>query len=332
MRKLIGMVALALSASSVSVNALESRNICIFDPVGSSGPMFKLMEDYKQFAIPEGIEVKLHAYTDEKIASDDFKAGQCDGVVLTGARARPFSKFASTIEAIGAVPDDTVMRNVVNLISSPKGAKYMKNDRYEVGGVMPAGAVYLFVNDRSIDPVEEMSGKKIATLDYDQPSIKMVNHVGAAVVPSNSANFSGKFNNGSVDIAYAPALAYKPLEMYKGLGTAGGILRYNLAYLDFQLVMHADRFPEGYGQKSRQYVASMFDRMLKQIEDNTAEIDDKYWIDLPEAVKKRYDAMLRAVRVELREEGVYDGTMLRLLKGLRCKENPAEAECAENLE
>ena len=330
MRKLIGMVALALSASSVS--ALETRTICIFDPVGTSGPMYKMMEDYKQFAVGEGIEIKLHAYTDEKIASDDFKAGQCDGVVMTGARARPFSKFASTIEAIGAVPDDKVMRNVVTLISSEKGAKYMKNDRYEVGGVLPAGAVYLFVDDRNIDTVEEMSGKKIATLDYDQPSIKMVNHVGAAVVPSNSANFSGKFNNGSVDIAYAPALAYKPLEMYKGLGTAGGILRYNLAYLDFQLVMHADRFPEGYGQKSRQYVASMFDRMLKQIEDNTAEIDDKYWIDLPEAVKKRYDAMLRAVRVELRNEGVYDGTMLKLLKGLRCKEDPAAAECAENLE
>ncbi len=330
MRKLIGMVALALSASSVS--ALETRTICIFDPVGTSGPMYKMMEDYKQFAVGEGIEIKLHAYTDEKIASDDFKAGQCDGVVMTGARARPFSKFASTIEAIGAVPDDKVMRNVVTLISSEKGAKYMKNDRYEVGGVLPAGAVYLFVDDRNIDTVEEMSGKKIATLDYDQPSIKMVNHVGAAVVPSNSANFSGKFNNGSVDIAYAPALAYKPLEMYKGLGTQGGILRYNLAYLDFQLVMHADRFPEGYGQKSRQYVASMFDRMLKQIEDNTAEIDDKYWIDLPEAVKKRYDAMLRAVRVELRNEGVYDGTMLKLLKGLRCKEDPAAAECAENLE
>ena len=330
MRKLIGMVALALSASSVS--ALESKNICIYDPVGSSGPMFKLMEDYKQFAVGEGIEVKLHAYTDEKIASDDFKAGQCDGVVLTGARARPFSKFASTIEAIGAVPNDKVMRNVVNLISSPKGAKYMKNDRYEVGGVMPAGAVYLFVDDRSIDTVEEMSGKKIATLDYDAPSIKMVNHVGAAVVPSNSANFSGKFNNGSVDIAYAPALAYKPLEMYKGLGTEGGIIRYSLAYLDFQLVLHTSSFNEEYGQKSRQFVAGMFDRLLKMIEDNTAEIDAKYWIDLPEANKQRYDAMLRAVRVELRDEGVYDGTMLRLLKGLRCKENPAAAECTENLE
>lgn len=330
MRKLIGMVALALSASSVS--ALESKNICIFDPVGSSGPMFKLMEDYKQFAVGEGIEVKLHAYTDEKIASDDFKAGQCDGVVLTGARARPFSKFASTIEAIGAVPNDKVMRNVVNLISSPKGAKYMKNDRYEVGGVMPAGAVYLFVDDRSIDTVEEMSGKKIATLDYDAPSIKMVNHVGAAVVPSNSANFSGKFNNGSVDIAYAPALAYKPLEMYKGLGTDGGIIRYNLAYLDFQLVLHTSSFSADYGQKSRQFVAGMFDRLLKMIEDNTAEIDTKYWIDLPEADKQRYDAMLRAVRVELRDSGVYDGTMLRLLKGLRCKENPAAAECTENLE
>ena len=112
---------------------------------------------------------------------------------MTGARARPFSKFASTIEAIGAVPTDEIMRQVVMTTAAPNAAKFMQTERYAVGGVIPAGAVYLFVNDRSIDTVEEMSGKKIATLDYDAPSIKMVNHVGAAVVPSNSANFSGKF-------------------------------------------------------------------------------------------------------------------------------------------
>ena len=263
MRKLLAIAAMTLAPLA---GALEERSICIYDPLGSSGPMFGLMKDYREFALAEGVNITLHAYTDEKIASDDFKAEQCDGVVMTGARARPFSKFASTIEAIGAVPDDKIMKQVVGAISAPNAAKYMKTERYEVGGVIPAGAVYLFVNDRSIDTVEEMSGKRIATLDYDKPSIKMVNHVGAAVVPSNSANFSGKFNNGSVDIAYAPAIAYKPLEMYKGLGEKGGIMRYNLAYLDFQLVLHRERFDPEYGQKSRTYVLSQFDRAIKSIQ------------------------------------------------------------------
>ncbi|HCG78078.1 MULTISPECIES: putative solute-binding protein [unclassified Thalassolituus] len=329
MRKLLAIAAMTLAPFA---SAVEQRDLCIYDPLGNSGPMFGLMKDYREFALAEGFEIKLHAYTDEKIASDDFKAEQCDGVVMTGARARPFSKFASTIEAIGAVPTDEIMRQVVMTTAAPNAAKFMQTERYAVGGVIPAGAVYLFVNDRSIDTVEEMSGKKIATLDYDAPSIKMVNHVGAAVVPSNSANFSGKFNNGSVDIAYAPAIAYKPLEMYKGLGENGAILRYNLAYLDFQLVFHREQFSDEYTQKSREFVASLFDRAIKSIKQHTEEIEDHYWLDLPEAQQKEYNEMLRQVRITLRDEGVYDGKMLRLLKNLRCKADGSAAECVENLE
>ena len=58
-----------------------------------------------------GVDFRLRAYTDEKIAIDDFKAQQCDAVLMTGARARPFNKFAATIEAIGAVPTNDIMRN-----------------------------------------------------------------------------------------------------------------------------------------------------------------------------------------------------------------------------
>lgn len=103
MRKLLAIAAMTLAPLA---GAVEDRNVCIYDPLGSSGPMFGLMKDYREFALVEGYNMKLHAYTDEKIASDDFKAEQCDAVVMTGARARPFSKFASTIEAIGAVPND----------------------------------------------------------------------------------------------------------------------------------------------------------------------------------------------------------------------------------
>ena len=208
----------------------------------------------------------------------------------------------------------------------------MTEGRYEVGGILPAGPIYLFVRDRSVDSVEELSGKRIATFEYDEPSIKLVNHVGASVVPANSANFSGKFNNGSVDAAYAPAVAYKPLEMYKGLGNKGGIMRFNLAYLDFQIILHKDRFPEGFGQKSRQKVAASFDRMLGYIEQDTSGIDKKYWMDLADADQNKYNQMLRNVRIDLREEGVYHPVMLRLMRKLRCAEDPAAAECVEKLE
>lgn len=311
---------------------LPKLSICVFDPLGANGTLFNTMKDYRNVAFEWGADVEPRAYTDEKIAVDDFKAGQCDAALVTGARARPFNKFAATIEAIGAISDEKMLRKLLATISSPKAAKYMREGQYEVAGIMPAGPIYLFTRDKTIDTVEELSGKRIATIDYDQPSIFLVNHIGASMVPSNSANFSGKFNNGSVDVAYAPAVAYKPLELYKGLQDNGGILRFVLAYMDFQILIRADKFPEGFAQKSRTTVATYFDRVNEFVKKETQEIDPKYWIDLSDDAKQQYGGMLRDVRIKLRDQGVYDGKMLKLMRKLRCKDNPAAAECAEKLE
>jgi hypothetical protein len=311
---------------------LPKLSVCVFDPLGANGPLFNVMKDYRTEALAWGADVEPRAYTDEKIAVDDFKAGQCDAVVATGARARPFNKFASTLGAIGAIPGENMLRSLLTTISSPKAAKLMREGQYEIVGIMPAGPLYLFTRDRNIDTVEELSGKRIATIDYDEPSVYLVNHVGAAMVPSNSANFSGKFNNGSVDIAYAPAIAYQPLELYKGLQDNGGILRFSLSYLDFQIIIRADKFPEGFGQKSRVKVASLFDRVNEDVVKATAEIDPKYWMELSVETTGKYNAMLRSVRIKLRDQGVYDGRMLKLMRKLRCKENPVAAECTEKLE
>lgn len=323
---------LALTGSAASWANLEKRTFCVYDPLGANGSVFGLSRDYSTAAMEWGVDLNLRAYTDEKIAIDDFKAQQCDAVLMTGARARPFNKFAATIEAIGGVPTHSVMRSLIQTISAPQAARLMEEGRYEVAGILPAGPIYLFVRDRNVDTVEELSGKRIATFEYDEPSIKLVNHVGASVVPSNSANFSGRFNNGSVDVAYAPAVAYKPLEMYKGLANNGGVVRFNLAYLDFQMIIYKDRFPAGFGQKSREKAASMFDQMMSHIDRDTAEIDQKYWIELSQENVDKYNEMLRSVRIGLRDEGVYDGRMLRLMRRVRCQETPAAAECAEQLE
>nr|WP_291829732.1 putative solute-binding protein [Marinobacter sp.] len=118
------------------------------------------------------------------------------------SRAREFNKFTGSLEAMGAVPGEQEMRLLYNALSQPQARQFLIEGPYEVAGVFPAGAIYLHTRDRSIDSVQKLQGKRIATLDYDNASVRLVRHVGASVVGSNSANFAGKFNNGSVDQAY----------------------------------------------------------------------------------------------------------------------------------
>ena len=97
------LAALILMTASVSANA-GNLNLCVYDPSGANGDAFQLMKEYRIAALGWGVDFKLKPYTDEKTAAEDFKAGQCDGVVLTGTRVRGFQKFTGTIEAMGAVP------------------------------------------------------------------------------------------------------------------------------------------------------------------------------------------------------------------------------------
>lgn len=328
----LALVSVAALAAPIAQADVLKRSLCIFDPVGASGPLFNVMKPVKPVALQWGLDLNLQAYTDEKIAAEDFKAGQCDAVLLTGTRARDFNKFTGTLEAIGAIPGDAELRMVMDTLTQPQAASLMKSGNYEVVGILPAGAIYLFLRDRRIDTVEKLQGKKIATLDYDNASLTMVRRVGASVVGSSTANFAGKFNNGSVDIAYAPAVAYTPLELYKGVEPNGGVFKYTLAQMNFQIITHADRFPADFGQKSREYAATRYNEAYELVRQAEAEIKPEYWMyPKPEDVAG-YDKLLREVRLQLRDEGTYDARALTLMRKVRCKTNPSNAECAEALE
>ena len=199
---------------------------------------------------------------------------------------------------------------------------------YEVAGVFPGGAVYLHTRDRAIDSVEKLQGKRIATLDFDTASVRMVRHVGASVVGSNSANFAGKFNNGSVDLAYAPAVAYSPLELYKGVNPNGGVFKYALAYMNFQVIIHRDRFPDDAGQMVRDQAIKRIDEAYEIIAEAEAGIPDDIWMHPPQEDVAEYDKMLRKVRLSLLEDGVYDERAISLMKAIRCRVDGSRSECA----
>ncbi|MDX1459279.1 MAG: putative solute-binding protein, partial [Marinobacter sp.] len=201
-RKSLAAMTLSLAAP---IAAAEPVKMCVFDVIGANGDVFNMVKDYALEMKSHGVDFELRPYTDEGVAVGDFNSGQCDVVAATDLRTRPFNRFTGSISAVGAIPTYDDLRTLLATLAQPKAAPLMKENGYEVLGIVPAGAGYLFVNDRSIDTAGELAGKRMATLDYQKDAIHMVNYVKATVVPSDITNFAGKFNNGSVDTAYAPA-------------------------------------------------------------------------------------------------------------------------------
>ena len=328
---------LSLSVSSIthaenSRAGIKERTFCVWDPVGSGGPIVSMVKGLIPKSLSWGVKLNIEAYTDEKVAANDFKGEACDAVLLTDVSIRDFNRFTSTYNAVGAIPSETELKTLLSTVSSPKAAKLMRQDQYEVAGIFPIGSVFIFVRDKTIDNVEHFQGQKMAVFNDDPVAANMVRRVGGSVVPSSLANFAGMFNNGSVDIIFAPAVAFNTMELYKGLEPSGGILEYPLLQTSLQIVIHHKKFPEGYGQKLRSYSLSKIDSMLNVVHTAESEIPDKYWIKISENDKAQYTDYMRNARISLRDEGYYESKALRLMRKVRCKHTPGNGECSTKVE
>lgn len=325
----------ALIASPIHAADSSKRTVCVFDPVGNNGDIANLMKDFELTARAWGTPLTIKALTDEGVIANEFKAGKCDAAVITGLRAREFNRFSSSIEAVGAVESPKVMRKALTALMSLKQQKAQKVFRkgpYEVVGIMPGGSIYAFLRDRSWDSIDKIQGKKITVMEGDKASMEMVRDSGGTPVMATTTSFAGKFNNGSVDITFSPAAAYEPLELYRGLGNKGGIVDLVFSQLTIQMLIRWDRFPSDFGVKARSASLENFDRAFEFIDKATKNIDAKYWVRINPKDIPGYQEMMRQSRISLKEKGVYDGRMLRILKKIRCKENPTAAECSDNKE
>lgn len=336
--KKIIISALSLSllglAPLASADAPIKRSACVFDIAGASGDMYNLMKDYKTMAMGQGVDLSLKPYTDEKIAGEDFKAGVCDAVMMTGIRARNFNLYSGTLAAVGAIPDYQTLKVVLKVLSSgnKKINERLTTGPNEVAGIVPMGAAYLFVNDRSMNNINALSGKKISVMGYDPHEAMMAKIAGMSPVKSDITNFAGRFNNGSVDVCFAPIAAYDALELYKGLSPDGGIVRFVLGQLVAEVLIKTDRFPAGFGQTSREWMFGQFDRAMKIIKNAEDAVDPKWWIDISDEDKKGYNELFRKSRIIIRDKGVYDADMTHLLFKIRCSIDGSRGECSSDKE
>jgi ABC-type amino acid transport substrate-binding protein len=325
-------------AAATGIKPLEKPlnvKVCIFDPVGNNGPAIQHAKDLVLQAKRWNVFLDIRAYTDERVAAEDFKAGQCDAVALSTFRAKQFNKFMGSFDAVGALQDYDQVRTAMNVLyTNPRVAPYMIEGPYQVGGIVPIGAVFVMVNDRSIDSIEKAAGKKVAVLDFDKSQAKMVQQLGAHPVPSDITNFSGKFNNGQVDIIAAPAIVFRPLELYRGMGEKGGIYRIPLVMMSASIVFRREKFLKEVPdlddkiQKIRNFAITYLDQAYALIDSVEKDIPERYWMDLNAEQKEKYFRMMREARLQLLQDGTYDPKMLGLLKKVRCKHNPESYECA----
>jgi hypothetical protein len=299
-------ILLALATSSYA------QTMCVFDPLGTQGDSYFFMKDYVVAAKQWGADITLKAYTDDQRANDDFKDKKCDGLTTIGTRARQFNSFTGTLDAVGGMPSEAVAKTAIILMANTKLASEMVNGNTEVVGVSSVGPVYPMTNDRNINNMAKMAGKTFGALSFDKPQMLISDKLDCVTVP----------------VTIATAYAFKALDLAKGMGNKGAIVRFNVAYITNQILIHPDKFPTGYGQKSRTWISGQLNNQLKSVQKVENSIDARYWIELPANDKLGYEKLFRQVRLEITNDGIYNKRMVSILKKIRCQQNPASFECS----
>lgn len=300
---------------------------CVWDPLGKAGPAEQIMREAKAVAFRWGIDLQFVIYSDERVAIDEFKVGRCDGVNMLGFRAREFNTLTGSMGAIGAIPSYEHLGVIIKSLSSPKAAKLMRVGDYEIIGIGPAGAIFMFTSDRTILLPEDFAGKRMAVLDDIPESAYLSKKHGITPVSSTIFNSFLKFNNGSVDLTAGPAIIYEPFELHKGLDPDGGIYAEPFLYISMHLVARWKALPADIPQKTRDYVLSRYKDFVEFLVKPEATIPEKYWIEIPPDLYDHWVEDFRQSRIELGEQGIYDPRTLKLMRKVRCKLSPNDAEC-----
>ncbi|MDH4395375.1 MAG: DUF6091 family protein [Limnobacter sp.] len=332
---LVGSVSNQLMQEMKPLDKPLHVKVCIFDLLGKAGPVHGLAQDLVIEARKWNLFIELQTYTNEGVAAESFKTGRCEVVAMSTLRARSYNHFMGSFDAVGALPSYAHVKTALQVLMGSDATYDLSiNGKYQVVGMAPIGAAYVMVNDRAINSIEKAAGKKVAVLDWDKSQAKMIQQLGAQPVPSDITNFAQKFNNGVVDIIAAPAVAFAPMELYRGLGTKGGVYKMPLINISGAAVINRSRLEKEVPdlddrlKKMRKFGMRYIDQAIATIVSIEKQVPNRYWMEITQSDTEKYNVMMQQARMQLTQEGVYHPKMMNILKKVRCHHNPKAAECS----
>lgn len=332
MKKRLGIIGAAFCCAMGIAHA--GQNVCVFDLLGKSGESYKLMEEWALAAKEWQADITLIPFQDEALVDRRLREGKCDAAYMTSMRARNYNKFAGSIDAIGGVTSNAIAQKAISYVLDKRNKHRMvtaqNGANYEVVGIVQIGLAYLFVRDKNLNSIEKVRGTKFAILQYDAAQKIMVESVGAQPIPSEITDFVKKFNSGQVDAIAAPAYAYKPLEIGKGVGGKGAMFTFPVVNVTGDLIARSDKFPADFGMKSRAWFLQQLPQNFAMIKRLEMGVPSKIKMNFSAEDKIKYQKILREGRLSLTKQGVYDATMMSVLKRARCTVERTNFECTLN--
>lgn len=312
-------------------------SICFFDMQGRNGEYYGRAQDLALIAKRWNIQATLKVFTEEEDAVKAFKAGQCEGAVMSTLRSREFNRFMGSIDAPGAIPTYQHMRVVLKTLLDKKIEPYTISGPYQTIGVYPLGAQYLFTRDGSTKTLDALNGKKIAILNWDKTLNTLIGKMGATPVAESLSGFAKPFNKGEADAILAPAVAYYPFQLGQGIGDKGGVFKTPITQLTAALVINRDMIRKktedvdarvaAFRSMSAQFLEDMLNQFFISIDHQDKDVPGKYWIEQEPAQAQALEDFLTKSRIEMTKEGLYDARMMKILKKVRCSLDTTRAEC-----
>ncbi len=312
----------------LQLSTAQAQTVCAFDLGGASGDNYASLKDYALTAKKWGVDLELKAYNSEENAVADFKAKKCDALTATSFASMQFNQYTSSMSAMGAIPSYSIARSLLSLMGNPKVAPDMVEGDYEAAGIMPIGFAYFVVKDRGINTLAKAAGKRIGVLAIDPVQRRMAQKVGAIPVGMTVDNAGELFRTGKLDVLPSPAIAYNAFEVYRSMGTNGGIARFPISFMTGNLIIRKSAFPANFGQNSRSWFAGQIPQQMKLVERYETSVPTKYWYDISNEDKVGYLQILRQMRIEFVKNQTYSPKMMTLMKKLRCQQDPSNFECA----
>lgn len=300
--------------------AAPKRSVCVFDPIGKSGDVYSNARDLSMQFRTLGIEIDLVLYLNEVQARKAFEARRCDAAILTGLQARHFNSFVATIEAPGVFLNYETIPTILNIMASEKAAKYMKKGSVEVAGVYPAGFVYMVVNNRKKAHPQALRGQRIINLDDNSMIKDFAERVGGTTVPASADTFAKLFKGGKGDITFAPMAIFSAMELDVAIDEQDGtVMNLPIALLTIQLLIHTDRFPEGYGQAAREISLRNYEHILGISKRAEAQVQKRFWHNgFPDL--SEWEEVAYATRQSMLNKGYFDPKMLTIINKFRCQD------------
>ncbi|MEK9713817.1 MAG: putative solute-binding protein, partial [Thalassolituus sp.] len=115
-------------------------------------------------------------------------------------------------------------------------------------------------------------------------------------------------------------------------GDSSGVLRNPLSQSTMQLIGRTEQFPDELAQLLREDFLLKFSNYAGRVDQEMNLVPDEFWIETPIEETEKLEKVTRDVRLEMRDSGFYDATMLRIARKVRCRFNPEKAECVDPIE